>query len=770
MDKIRNIVAADHYHHSLAAGTSTHLVQFYEKEEYLYHVLSDFFAPFLANDESSVGAIVLARPRTIKYLGDCLVTREYAWDGAVDNEERRRKGGGGGSVTSLGTVYRRGERTVLLVDADEVLIHIVPKNELNSEEFDSTVIGLLSQIHPGGSTRLLEPGEEDPHPIYAYGELVDMLCVRGQHLLALELETLWNRLLSSYNISLLCGYKMDSFRGSSVEKIFAQICHSHATVTPTESYSNLTTTNQKRAMIAGLQQQVTALHATQQLHWPDGDAEQRTKYREQFVDVLCHELRNPVSGIIGNVELLQTGLELRQGIIRSHQEGCRNGETRLSATDVASLQNQLADDLVSVDAIAICAEHMKAVSDDVLSLSKLEEGKVILERMLFDLKATIVSVITMFLASARKKGIELLANLPSGDLHLLGDKGRVAQVLVNLISNAIKFTDIGSIIVELNYLGPTHLGSSESLFKVAVRDTGCGLTKTEVSLLFQRFAQPVSTSFAKHGGTGLGLYISKQLVELMGGLLYVESQKGKGSIFFFTFQAESCMMGGHTLRQPGNEPRLHDSATTSPPSLSTASIFHSPKKDQGGGVGVDKTECSLATSSPTLSTSTISVDTSISTGQYDMGARRVLVVDDNPIIVRTLTRMLKSASGSSISVSTAFNGYDAISKLIALSTTSLPIDLILMDLEMPFLNGLNTTREIRRLNHPDREECQSFPQRREAERLATTLIIGLTGNVRESRFMEARDSGMDDCIGKPVAKETLCGLINALFTAKREAR
>ncbi|KFX91321.1 hypothetical protein O988_07801 [Pseudogymnoascus sp. VKM F-3808] len=632
MDDISKIVAADRYHHSLAPGTSTHLVQFYDEEEYLYHVLLDFFAPLLANVKSSVGAIKV-----------CV-------NGAIDNKKRSRKVDGGWFGTSFGAVYRKGRRTVLLVDADEILTRIVPKNELNAEEFSNTIINLLSQIHLGESTGLLRQGDEASQPIYAYGELVDMLCARGQHLLALELETLWNRLLSFYNIALLCGYKMDSFRGS------------------------------------------------QQLHWSDGVAEQRARHREQFIDMLCHELRNPVSGIIGNVELLQIGLEVRQGIIRSHQEGYRNGEFRLSATDVASLQNQLADDFVSVDAIA------------------------------------------------------LIANLPSEDLHILGDRGRVAQVLVNLISNAIKFTDIGNVIVELSYLGPTLLGSCESLFKVAVRDTGCGLDKSEISLLFQRFAQPVSTSFARHGGTGLGLYISKQLVELMGGSLYVESQKGKGSVFFFTFQAESCVVPRHSLRQSGPAP------------LSTASSIHSSKKDQGGGVEFDKAECSPRSSSHSLSNSTTSIGTTISTGLYDLGVKHILVVDDNPIIVRTLTHTLESASISPISVSTASNGYDAINKLIERSTSSLPIDLILMDLEMPFLNGLNTTREIRQLRHPDREECQSIAQRREAERLSATLIIGLTGDARESRFMEARDSGLDDCAGKPVVKKTLCELIYALST------
>jgi len=761
------IVAADRCHQSQSQlpVMSTHQVQFYEDEEYLYHVLSDFFAPLLSYDGSSIGAIVLARKRTIEYLEDVFVAREYTCV-AGDNEEQRPKATGGNSMTSLRHVYRRGQRTVLLVDADELLARIVPKDEVNAEVFNETVSKLLSQICPGGATGLLEPGDEYIQHIYAYGELVDLLCARGQHLLALELETLWNRLLTSYNISLLCGYKMDSFRGSSDESVFAQICHSHVAVTPTESYSNLTTLKQKSAMIAILQQQLTALRATGQLHWSDRDAEQRIRYREQFVDVLCHELRNPVSGIIGNVELLQLGLEARQGIIDSHREENCNDETRLSAMDVASLQSQLTDDIVSVDAIAICAEHMKVVTDDVLSLSKLNEGKVVLEHVPLDLKATISSVIKMFSTSAQKKGIDLSANLPSGDLHVLGDQGRIAQVLVNLVSNAIKFTDMGCVIVELTRLGQTLPGSHEPGFQISVRDTGCGLEAAEISLLFQRFAQPISTSFSKHGGTGLGLYISKHLVELMGGLVNVESQKGKGSTFSFTFQAQLCTVIGLALRQLGNKEHLDDCVVKSPLSLPAASIIYSRNQNQGGGD--DKQEVCFPTSPLTVSISTTTTYKSFSTGLYDLGIRHVLVVDDNPIIVRTLTRMLENGGGSglSISVNTACNGYDAIGKLTMLSTSSSPIDLILMDLEMPFLNGINTAREIRRLKDPARVEGHSLAQRKDAERLADTPIIGLTADVREAQFIEARKAGMDECIGKPVVKEILYRLIQALLANK----
>lgn len=761
------IVAADERHPSPSLLTSTHQMQFYEDEEYLYQVLSTFFAPLLSHDESSVGAIVLARKRTLEYLEDVFVAKGYTGDdgaGAGYTDKQRPKATNGDSVTSFSHVFRRGQQTVLLVDADQLLARIVPKDEVNAQVFNETVIKLLSQIRPPGASGLLEPTDEYLQHTYAYGELVDLLCERGQHLLAFELETLWNRLLSTYNISLLCGYKMDSFRGSSDENIFAQICHSHVAVAPTESYSNLTTSKQKSAMIALLQQQLTALRATGQLHWSNSDAEQRIRYREQFVDVLCHELRNPVSGIMGNVELLQTGFEARQDIIDSHRKGNYHGESQLSAIDMSTLQSQLTDDMISVDAIAVCAEHMKVVTDDVLNMSKLDEGKVVLEHVPLDLKATIRAVVKMFSTSAQKKGIELFANLPSEDFHVLGDQGRIAQVLVNLVSNAIKFTDMGGVIVELTRLGQTLPGSHESSFQISVRDTGCGLEPAEISQLFQRFAQPISTSFSKYGGTGLGLYISKHLIELMGGSVNVESQKGEGSTFFFTFQAMPVTMTGLTLRQLESKEHLDEFAVKSQLSEPIASLNHSLNHDQGGKDS--KQEVCLPTVSATVSRSTSISQPSISTRLYDLGVRHVLVVDDNPIIVRTLTRMFENSSGSGITVNTACNGYDAINKLITLSTSSSPIDLIFMDLEMPFLSGINTAREIRRLKDPARVEGQSPAQRKEAERLADTPIIGLTGDVREARFNEAKDGGMDECIGKPVVKEKLYQLVEALLENK----
>jgi CheY-like chemotaxis protein len=135
--------------------------------------------------------------------------------------------------------------------------------------------------------------------------------------------------------------------------------------------------------------------------------------------------------------------------------------------------------------------------------------------------------------------------------------------------------------------------------------------------------------------------------------------------------------------------------------------------------------------------------------------RHVLVVDDNSIILRTITSLLESATRLSLSVSTARNGYEAISKLIALYTSNSPVDIILMDLDMPFMDGLKAANEIRCLADYNYDKSRST----EARRLADIPIIGLTGDMREERFAEARSHGMDECVRKPVAKATLLELI-----------
>lgn len=753
-----DMVDAHHCHHSSSTATSTHAVQFYDEEDYLHSVLSDYFAPFLADGEDWLGGMVLGRARTTSFLRDCLLARGYMCDGTADNDEPRGTGGGCDEATLAVATYRKGERRVLLVDADSVVARLVLGNELKAGEFDKMLGELFLQLNLESSSDSQQRRHEAP--IHAYGELVDILCARGQHLLALDLEALWNRALDAGNISLLCGYKMDSFHGLQVEKVFDHICNSHGAVAPTEMYSSLATMEQKLAMVAALQQKATVLRSKQPVHGPSREAEQRIRHREQYVDMLCHELRNPVGAVVGNVELLQVGLDVRQAILRPHGGGRGDDDYVLSNADVVSLRDQLADDFVSVEAIAACAEHMKTVSDDVLALSKLQDGKVILEKVPFDPRATVTSVIRMFSTLAHKKGIKLVEDLPTEKLLVVGDQGRLAQVIVNLLSNAVKFTDTGSITVQLRSLGPSLINCASTTFKVVVRDTGRGLSQDEISMLFQRFAQPPTTSFTRDGGTGLGLYISKYLVELMGGVMYVESLSGNGSAFIFTFLAEEYSPAEKdTPRLPQERAYIDNHSHTA---VRTSHLTGNVSPPAGPIRRRPAMSRRVTDSSPsTLSASSLasSVSADASARQHNQQVRHVLVVDDNPIILRTLTRILECISGLTLSISTASNGYEAISKLIALSTSTSPIDLILMDLEMPYMDGLKAASEIRGLdNH--------YPQKDRP--MADTPIIGMTADIREEQFAKARHNGMDDCIKKPVVKATLLELMDRVARRRME--
>jgi signal transduction histidine kinase len=704
-----------------AVQLHSHQVQFYNDEGHLFKVVSDFLEPFF-DQSGDVGlcAVIIARPRPIRYLKDLFLLKGYKRECTEKEPEY-----GGELLKYSGPSIDEG-RCVLLVDAYRVLEKLMPGVEISCQDFEKVISDILSLL-PRAKTndRQVQPS------MYAYGELVDILCERGQHLIAFELEEIWNYFLATRNISLLCGYRMESFRDQHLAPVFQQICHTHNIVSPTESYSTLCTAEEQMAMVAALQQNVIALQAAIDLRPPRSKLEeQQMQYREQFVDILCHELRNPVSGITGNIELLQTGLGIRQAIL--HPVGDGRDNAKLSNADVTSLRNQLTEDTESIDAIAISAEHMKTLTDDLLSLSKLESGKVILEKLPFDPKATIFSVIKMFSTLAKKKGIELLHDLPKEVPPIIGDAGRVTQVIINLISNALKFTETGSITLGFR---PIRRKNEPSVFEVSVRDTGKGIGDEEKALLFRRFAQPTSTSFAKYGGSGLGLYISKCLVELMGGVLYVESQRGKGSTFKFTFEAAETVPGrSRLLSDAKRHHRNHSTNTT----CSEQKASSRPVSRSGNSrLGVCLPSTTNLSPSPCL-------------------VKQVLLVDDNPISLRVVARLLEAKG---ISVITASNGYEAIGKLISLFKSENPVDMVLMDLDMPFMDGISAAREIRKLNDVQTKLHIS-------SKLSKVPIIGTTGHVSKEKFADARLGGMDDCIGKPIAGKMLLDLITRVQNRK----
>jgi len=322
--------------------------------------------------------------------------------------------------------------------------------------------------------------------------------------------------------------------------------------------------------------------------------------------------------------------------------------------------------------------------NDILDLSRIEAGKLRLDRLPFSLAATVEESSTLFALQARTKGLDF-SSAVSGALPdtLVGDAGRVRQVLTNLIGNAVKFTDSGRIDVEADMLRATGDGF---LVRFSVRDSGIGIPPEQQSRLFESFTQGDGSSTRKYGGTGLGLSISKQLVELMGGALGVESTPGEGSRFWLPLISAKP-------RSPFLPPRPRNGQFP-PPFRSCRCPPRNPppcpwKKPNGGPRKL-----------------------------------RVLLAEDNEINQRIALRLLEKLGLAADAVD---NGRAAVEAMARND-----YDLVLMDCMMPDMDGFEATAVIR-----NRERGKG-----------RTPICALTANAMEGDREKCLAAGMDDYISK----------------------
>lgn len=371
-------------------------------------------------------------------------------------------------------------------------------------------------------------------------------------------------------------------------------------------------------------------------------AEDAVKSKQQFLSNMSHEIRTPMNAIIGFTKVLL--------------------KTKLSIEQKEYLE-----------AIKLSGDALIVLINDILDLAKVDSGKMIFEQSPFVLEASVASMLHLFGTKIQEKNLTLIHNFDQNiPKVLLGDAVRLHQIILNLVSNAVKFTSKGTIIVSVNLINQTN---DTVVIGFSVSDTGMGIIKSDLETIFENFQQASSSAARSYGGTGLGLAIVKQLVEAQGGTIEVKSEINKGSTFSFTLSFTKT-----------NE-------------VAVAEIEH------------DEFDA-------------------------DTANLRVLVAEDmalNQLLMKTLL------DDFGFECEIASNGKIAVEKL-----ETKPFDIVLMDLQMPEMNGFEATKYIRSVLKLD------------------TPILALTADVTTVDLAKCKEAGMNDYLAKPVDEKLLYSKIVAL--------
>jgi CheY-like chemotaxis protein/nitrogen-specific signal transduction histidine kinase len=387
-----------------------------------------------------------------------------------------------------------------------------------------------------------------------------------------------------------------------------------------------------------------------------GAAEAASRAKSEFLANMSHEIRTPVTAILGYLELIQGECPRR----------CEFGQKQLSPY---------------IDIVAKNAKLLLGLIDNILDLSAIDAGQVECDVLECDPARIAREVVDTLAVQANAKGIRLEV-VPEGGVPalILGNPPRLRQILANLVANAVKFTEIGSVCVRLAYR-PSNARSGE--LRIDVADTGIGISPEGLSRIFLPFSQGDGSCTRKHGGTGLGLTICKRLANLLGGDITASSVLGRGTVFSVTLPT----MLPHAIVQCRRT--LQSTARPKAPA------------------------------------------------EVEPLACRVLLAEDGPDNQRLLSLILRKAGAE---VVLAENGEIAMKQILAATGRGEPFDVILMDMQMPVLDGYEATRQLRAAGYRG-------------------PIIALTAHARGEDRRECLAAGCDEHVGKPVDRQTLIEVV-----------